>query len=64
MNGAPCYNCPDRTVHPNCHEHCALYRDYALDNKIMSISRRVDSDVINYTVNTLTKRKERGRRRR
>lgn len=30
---SPCYECPDRTVEPNCHANCERYEKFKADYK-------------------------------
>lgn len=31
MPSAPCKNCPDRSIEPNCHTNCKKYHDFTAE---------------------------------
>lgn len=56
---SPCYkggiDCPKRQK--NCHATCPDYALYDEDNKLRNLTARIDSDIIDYTIRTIMKKR-------
>lgn len=60
---APCKDCPDRTVTPNCHTGCAKYLAFQAERERLRVARRADHDATHALVMGAMKIKKEALRR-
>lgn len=57
MLDSPCHHCENR--HKNCHGDCPKYAEYCFDGELRRMTRRIDYDIVDYTIREIQKRKVR-----